>query len=383
MVACGSSSSPVKTAEPLPSRVPASPAATPSRSLPPPLATLTEVPSTPARISATPAPVATAQATPDPVAAMPQVLPIRTLPDTPEQRRATDLVAGEPGVYGFVVLEADGTVVASLNSTTPFITASTYKLVLMADMYRRIESGSLDADETILLDESMFDEAGDMYFSYDDLGSAFPLQEYLFAVGAYSSNASARTLLTLTTPDELRATAVRIGMEQTYLFTDPTHLSFWPPKPGVDASAGDVALAQSYLEDAAAEGPVNVTTPLDMARYQLALANGTLISPWVSEQIADILEQQLIRDRIPFYLEDIRVLNKPGNLEDAVNDVGVIYLPEGTRAIAMLSQAVPDTAVATLLEQRLALIATGSSEIPPIMDDDLVEQEPQIVDDGE
>jgi len=294
------------------------------------------------------------------------------------------LVAGEPGVYGFVVLEADGTVVASLNGTTPFITASTYKLILMADIYRRIENGSLDADETIVLDETMFDEDGDMYFSFDDLGNPFPLQEYLFAVGAYSSNASARTLLTLTNPDDLRTTAVTIGMEHTYLFTDPTQLSFWPPQQGVDASAEDVTLAQKYLEDAADEGPVNVTTPLDMARYQLALANGALISPWVSEQIANILEEQLIRDRIPFYLaDDIRVLNKPGNLEDAVNDVGVIYLPDGARAIAMLCQAVPDTTIATLVEQRLALIATGSREIPPITSDDLTDQETPIVDDGE
>ena len=320
-------------------------------------------------------------ATPSPVAATPRVQPLQTLPDTPEQVRATELIAGEPGVYGFVVLDDDGIVIASHNGTTPFVTASTYKLILMADIYRRIESGALDADETIVLDESTFDDDGDMYFSYDDLGNAFTLQEYLFAVGAFSSNASARTLLTLTNPDDLRATAVAIGMERTYLFTDPTQLSFWPPEPGLDAPAEDVALARQYLEAAAEDGPVNITTPLDMARYQYALATGTLISPWVSAQIADILEQQLIRDRIPFFLpEDVRVLNKPGNLEDAVNDVGVIYLPEGIRAVALLSEAVPDTLVATLVEQRLALIATGTSEIPPITEDDLVEQETEFSD---
>lgn len=248
-----------------------------------------------------------------------------TLPVTPEQARATALLTDEPGVYGFVVLAADGTVVASRNSTTPFITASLYKLILMADIYQRIEGGEFTSDATIVLEEHNFDEAGDMYFSYDDVGTAFPLQEYLFAIGAYSSNAAARSLLSLTNPEALRATAVAIGMDQTYLFIDLTELPFWPPTRGVDASPVDLALAQSYLEQNAAYGLVNVTTPLDMARYQLALLNGTLISPWVSEQIAAILEQQLIGDRIPFYSGDeIRVLNKPGNLDDAVHDVGVI-----------------------------------------------------------
>ena len=297
-------------------------------------------------------------------------LPALVPPDSPEHHRAGELLAGEPGVYGFVVLDADGTVVASHNSRTPFIAASLYKLILMADIFHRIERGEFTEDATIVLDEHTFDDDGDMYFSFEDLGMAFPLEEYLYAVGAYSSNAAARTLMTLTTPETLRATALAIGMEQTYLFTDPTQLPFWPPAEAPDASPDDVALARLYLELSAEEGPVNVTTPLDMARYQLALANGTLISPWVSAQIAAILEDQLIRDRIPFYLgEEIRVLNKPGNLEDAVNDVGVIYLPQGPRAVAVLAQAVPDTDRATMIEQRLALIASGATEIPPMPDE--------------
>jgi beta-lactamase class A len=290
-----------------------------------------------------------------------------TLPDTPEQLRSQDLLRDEPGVYGYFVLDADGNIVASRNSTTPFITASLYKLILLADIYQRIEDGALESNQWILLEGMAFDIAGDMYFAFDDIGGWFTLEDYLFAVGAYSSNAAARTLLRLTSPESLRNTALAIGMERTYLFADPADLPFWPPTPGHDASVDDVALSQRYLEASAAYGTINVTTPLDMARYQLALMNGALISPWVSEQIAAVLEQQLIRDRIPFYFgEDVRVLNKPGNLEDAVNDVGVVYLADGPRVIVMLAQAVPDTDRATLVQQRLALIASGAEDIPPM-----------------
>jgi beta-lactamase class A len=305
--------------------------------------------------------------TPTPAPTQPAALPVAT---TNEQALADSLLAGEAGIYGFVVLAEDGSLIASHNATTPFITASLYKLIVMADILRRVEAGELNLDGPVPVDSWAFDEAGDMYFSVDEAGTSFPLSDLLYAVGAYSSNAAARTLLTFTTPEALRETAVMIGMEQTYLFTDNlTDLPFWPPEPGNDTTPEDVEMARQYLEASAAGGPVNVTTPLDMARYQYGLMTGTLISPWVSEQIIAILEKQLIRDRIPFVVpEGVRVVSKPGNLEDAVHDVGVVFLDDGPIAIATMAMAVPDDDRATLVLQRLAMIAIGQTEIPPVPD---------------
>jgi beta-lactamase class A len=310
----------------------------------------------------TPMPTATPEvATPEPVAGIPQ---------SDEQRLSQLLLEGEAGVYGFVVLAEDGTVLASHNAEAPFITASLYKLILMADIYRRIEAGELSLDQHVALnDQDFLAGGGDMYFAWDEADETFPIRDLLFAAGAYSSNVAARTLLGFTNPASLRETAEVIGMERTYLLATLEDLSYWPPQPTVDSSPEEMAMARQYVELCASEGPFNVTTPLDMARYQLGLVNGTLISPWVSNQILEILEDQLIRDRIPFFLpEGIRVANKPGNLEDVVNDTGVIFLPEGPRAMASLSEAVPDDSRATLILQRLALIASGADEYPPVPD---------------
>jgi CubicO group peptidase (beta-lactamase class C family) len=161
-------------------------------------------------------------------------------------------------------------------------------------------------------------------------------------------------------------TAMVIGMDHTWLFVDPADLPIWPPVQGPDASREEWEVAVAYLEDSAAEaGTVNISTPLDMARYQLAVINDTLISPWVSQQVATILQQQALRDGFPYYLDgDYVTFSKPGNLEDAVNDVGAIFLPDGPRAVAMMSLEVPDVWWATLVQRRLALIATGEDEIP-------------------
>lgn len=308
----------------------------------------------------------TVPAPPPGPAVSPTPSPPPAVPDTREQQLAEELLADEPGVYGYVVMASDGTLIASVNSETPFVTASLYKLLVMADIYQRIEMGWLSADDMVVLDGRHFVEGADNYFTLDEVGTAYSLQEYLFAVGAYSSNVAARTLLQFTSREGLRNTALAIGMTRTYLFTDPLLVPNWPEEPGPDAPPEEFAVAQQYLRDAARSGPVNITTPLDMARYGIAIANDTLLSPWVSEQVALVLQDQAIRDRIPYLLEgDVFTINKPGNLVDAVNDMGVLYLPEGARSVAILSLAVPNTDRATEIEQRLAVIATGWARAMP------------------
>jgi hypothetical protein len=237
--------------------------------------------------------------------------------------------------------------------------------VLMADIYKKIEQGELALDQEVWLDPAIFDKSGgDMYFLWDDADTYKPISELLFAVGAWSSNVSGLTLLTLTTPDSLNQTAHEIGMERTYLFAKPEDLPYWPPKPGVDSSQEDIDMVMAYIEESYEdEGWVNVTTPYDMAIYQLGLINDTVVSPWVSEQIVNILLENTIRDRLPAYLWDVPVADKPGNLVGSVNDTGILFLDSGPRAVAAYSAAVPDDLVATDVLALLGLIAAGQTDI--------------------
>ena len=369
---CGTSSNDASTATSAPETEPpattVAPTATVAVATPAPtLAT----PATPAGPVHGPTPLPPPPPSASPVASPAPVVwaePVDEIPDTYEQWKATELVAGQAGVYGYVVLDVDGTVLASINGTTPFITASTYKLILMADILWRVESGMYDLDDTLPLTPEALGDWGDMYFSEADLWVEHTIEEYLYATGVWSSNAAARTLLTLTNVEMLRMTAQVIGMTNTYLFVDPNDLPAWPPELGPDANREEWEVAIEYLESSAEEvGTVNISTPLDMARYQLAVINDTLISPWVSQQVGDILAQQGIRDGFPHFLDGrYSSFSKPGNLPDAANDVGGIFLPDGPRAVAIMSLAVPDVWWATLIQQRLALIATGETEIPPM-----------------
>ncbi len=297
-------------------------------------------------------PIPTITPTPDPVPAIPQ---------TAEQAAARELLNDEGGVYGFVVMDASGNLIATYNSFTPFVTASTYKLILMADIYGRIEAGEYEQWEEIYLDPANFDpNSGDNYFNWSSAGTYTTLQDLLYAVGAWSSNVAAHTLLTLTTKEHLNEVAKSIGMLRTCLLCDPYSLPFWPPAPGIDSSAEDMKLALDYIAVSAELGPVNVTTPYDMAVYQLGIINDTVVSPWVSQQIFEVLSQQMIRDRLNVYNQGVLVMSKPGNLAGVVNDTAVLYLPSGPRAVAALSINVPDDDHATEIIQQLGRIASGA-----------------------
>lgn len=290
------------------------------------------------------------------------------VPTSPEQAATTALLQGEPGVYGVSVLGTDGKVIAAHNSHIPFVTASTYKLVLMADILKKVEAGELDLQQTYALSEDLFSAGGgDMYFATEEAGAMATLDDLLFAAGAYSSNVAGLTMLKLTTPESLRQTAEQIGMNETWLLSDPTTLPIWPPKAAPDATQADADAARAYIEESALLGPVNITTPFDMATYMQKLSTNTLISPFVSDKIMSILDGQMIRDRLPYLQPDgVKVIDKPGNLEDVVNDVGILYLPNGeVRTAALLSMGMPDDDHATQVEQRLALIASGNFDLPP------------------
>ncbi|MGE3797185.1 MAG: serine hydrolase [Thermomicrobiales bacterium] len=330
---------------------------------------LTQTPGvqTPLSISVSPTPQPTPTNTPEPTNT-----PIPYTDEWPADlaQVADNLIDQEDGVFGVVILDGDGTVLYSRNSTVPFITASLYKLVVMADILKRVEYGEISLDEEIVLEPALFEEGvdGDTFFKPEDVGTTTTIRDMLYYVGDYSSNVSARALLRYTNWDSLTQTARESGMEQTYFYVDPTTTSLWPPVAGPDSTQAEVDIARQFIEENfEAAGPVNLTTSKDMAAYQLGLLQGTVVSPYVSAQILSILRYQEIDDRIPVLLDSrFSTAHKPGNLIHAVHDVGIIFTPGEPRVIAALSGGLIWDGRAHEVIQRLALVATGQRDVPPV-----------------
>jgi beta-lactamase class A len=280
------------------------------------------------------------------------------------------LLAGADGVYGVVLMKPDGKLLYSRNATTPFIAASLYKLILMAEIYQQRERGDIEFTDTVALEEEYFplwNETPDPYFPLTYIGADVTIEEAVFATGAYSSNVSARALLTLTSPEELERTAQELGLSDTHMFVDIAELENWPPTGSTDMLLDQADDAFSFIEAAAVDGPVNITTPNDMCLYFTKLMRGEIVNPHVSQEIFGILEQQKIGDRFPMLLpEGTRLVHKTGNLEHVVHDVGIIYGPNGPVILAALAEGQTNDELAYQVIQRLASIAYGELNVLPL-----------------
>jgi beta-lactamase class A len=239
----------------------------------------------------------------------------------------------------------------------PFISASLYKLPLMAHIYTLIERGELHLSDTVLLQEVFWAEGEDGYYDWSWVGMTTTVEEALFAVGAYSSNVAAWALATLTTWPEVEATARAIGMVDTYMYVSPYALPNWPPVPGNGDSPEAHVTAVTFIDTmAAAWGPVMLTTPRDIATFFSGLLAGRVVSVRASWAMIDILSRQAITDRFPQLLpEQAWLAHKTGNLDQVIHDAGIIYAGAGPVIVVGMVEATVDEWSAITTLQHLAL----------------------------
>ena len=267
------------------------------------------------------------------------------------------LVAAQAGIYGVVVIDPLGPTIYARNATVPFISASLYKLPLMAKIYQLIEEGQVSLDQPLVLEEWYYlvNEGGDSYYDFASAFASTTVEEALFATGAYSSNVGALALTSLTDWAAIQEMAHDLGMTGSFLTVGLEAIPQWPPQLDASDQAADLESAVAFVESEALSGPVMLTTPADIGHYFELLLKGEVVSESASAAIYQILDQQAVTDRIPQLLPSrTKTVHKTGNLYQVVHDAGIIYTPRGPVILAALVQADPDDAQATLVIQQLA-----------------------------
>jgi beta-lactamase class A len=100
------------------------------------------------------------------------------------------------------------------------------------------------------------------------------------------------------------------------------------------------------------------TSALDMLHLLELVARGKAVSPAASADMVHLLLRQRVNDRLPRLLPDgVQVAHKTGNLPGIVNDVGLLYGPSNTIAVAALVTDTTDEAAAATAIARAALAA--------------------------
>jgi beta-lactamase class A len=281
-------------------------------------------------------------------------------PDLSLEQQIQDLLRACESIYGVMIIAPDDEAVYMVNADVPFISASLYKLVLLAETLARVESKELSLDQLVAIEPEFYIMANgdDSYFAPDAIGYEATIEELTYATGAYSSNVAAQALISTTTRDSLEQFAQSLGMTQTRYWVEAAAIreifgQFAGRPPSLD-----FVRSLAFLESFAGYGAVNLTTPRDVATFFSLLRDDRLVSPLISWQISHILEARVINDRIPALLpQGTAVIHKTGNLDGVLHDAGIVQTAKGAVIVVAMAQAATDYEMTLQIEQRLGLLA--------------------------
>ena len=226
------------------------------------------------------------------------------------------LVAAFPGRAGVWIADrASATPLFAHNADTNVTTASLYKLGVLMEAERRVDSGQLRYGDMITIGADDVTEEGSAY----EAGAVLSLDDALEAMITQSDNGAALALWHLFGGDTIDAALARAGMRDF-------HVTF-------DASGNTVA------------------TPRAIGTFFGLLARKELVSVAASERMLTRLERQTINDRLPAALpKQTVVAHKTGNLEGFIHDAGIIFTPTGERIVVVMTWDAYEGANAFIVE---------------------------------
>ncbi len=202
-----------------------------------------------------------------------------------------------------------------LNADTSFHAASTMKVPVMIELFRRATTGSFRMNQGLLLvnqfgsivDGSPYalDVNSDSDSTlYHRVGERVPVDTLLRLMITRSSNFATNTLITLVGADEVTRTMRSLGAQRIQVLR------------GVeDGKAFD-------------KGLNNTTTARDLAIILRAIEEGRAASPAATREMLGILLAQEFNEKIPAGLPPgTRVAHKTGEITAVSHDAAIVYPP--------------------------------------------------------
>ena len=233
-----------------------------------------------------------------------------------------------------------------INADSTFHAASTMKVPVMIELFRRIDVGALRLDQPVLVvnqfgsivDGSAYSlDAGEDSDSslYAKVGTRVPVGELLERMIERSSNLATNTLIALVGAAHTNATAHSLGARNIQV------------RRGVeDQKAFDAGLN-------------NTTTAADLAALMLAIERGQAASAESCRSMRRILLRQEFSDEIPAGLPPgTPVAHKTGWITGTRHDAAIVYPTGGTPyVLVVLTRGIPADA------DQMSMIADISRQV--------------------
>ncbi|HEY1953777.1 MAG TPA: serine hydrolase [Gemmatimonadaceae bacterium] len=242
-------------------------------------------------------------------------------------------IAQEPGARaGVAYIDLASGDTLFLDADTSFHAASTMKVPVMIELFRRAATGSFRLDQGLLMvnqfasivDGSPYtlDKGSDSDSSlYARIGQRVPIDTLIRLMITRSSNFATNTLIALVGAPEVTSTMRSLGASRILVLR------------GVeDGKAFD-------------RGLNNTTTARDMAIILRAIEEGKAAPPAATRQMLEILAAQEFNERIPAGLPaGVKVAHKTGDITAVAHDAAIVY-PPGRKpyVLVVLTRGIADS----------------------------------------
>ena len=220
------------------------------------------------------------------------------------------------GVLGVYVLDLATGNTVTLNADEVFPTASTIKIAILAELFRQAQQGKLSLNETYTLQSSDLVGGSGIASALTPGVTKLTLRDVAALMISLSDNSMTNVLIN------------RLGMDNVNVLLDTLGLTH-------------TRLRRKMMDiKAAAEGRENVATPREICQLLEALYRGKVFNKQFTEDFFNLLsvhKESYIPRLLP---EDLRIANKPGELEGVRNDCGLVFTGKRPYVLCVMSSYV-------------------------------------------
>ena len=267
--------------------------------------------------------------------------------------RIQSRIAKEPGAeVGLAYVDLASGDTLFINADRSFHAASTMKVPVMIELFRRSSAGSFGMGQRLMLvnqfasivDGSPYgldaNEDSDTTL-YHRIGDRVPIDSLLRLMITRSSNFATNTLITLVGAENVNRTMRSLGAQRIQVLRG--------------------------VEDGKAfeKGLNNTTTARDLAVILRAIEEGKAASPAATREMLGILLAQEFNEKIPAGLPSgMRVAHKTGEITAVSHDAAIVY-PPGRKpyVLVVLTRGIADGKIASKLIADLSALVYGHTAL--------------------
>lgn len=209
---------------------------------------------------------------------------------------------GLDGVMGVAIVDLTDGHKYLLHANDVFPQASSIKICVLAELYRQAQQGKLKLTDLYTVNAVDLVPDSDIMNGLTPGVTTITLRDLATMMVAVSDNSATNVLID------------RVGMDNVNAFLTTQGLR-------------DTRLRRKMMDlKAAAEGRENISTPNEMAKLLQALYRGEVLNKEMTEDFFKVLsthKESFIPRNLP---EDLKIANKPVELEGVRNDSGVVFV---------------------------------------------------------